>query len=91
MTHKIIGRNLRTLRKSLNLSQQQVAESIGLSHHSIISLWESGERPISLGNLQRLAEIFLVDMDILFEETNQIRWSVFFARKGAGKPARETH
>jgi transcriptional regulator with XRE-family HTH domain len=52
------------LRKSKNLSQQALAEVIGLSK-SIISMYERGERLPSYEAQEALADYFNVDIDFL--------------------------
>lgn len=53
----IIGQRLKVLRKSLGLTQAQMAEQLGVSA-SYITLIESDQRPASAKLLMRLAQVF---------------------------------
>lgn len=55
-----LGANLKRLRKSKSLTQQQVAENIGLSQPAQVSQWEGGRRAPNPENLKRLATFFAV-------------------------------
>jgi transcriptional regulator with XRE-family HTH domain len=55
-----LGANLKRLRKAQNLTQQQVAEHIGLSQPAQVSQWEGGRRAPNPENLKRLAAFFSV-------------------------------
>jgi transcriptional regulator with XRE-family HTH domain len=55
-----LGANLRRLRKAKSLTQQQVAENIGLSQPAQVSQWEGGRRAPNPENLKRLATFFAV-------------------------------
>lgn len=60
------GDKLRTLRKSQHLTQQQLAERLGLAK-SIISYYELGERYPSYDILIKLARNFHVTTDYLLD------------------------
>lgn len=53
----VIGKRLRVLRKSLGLTQAQMAEQLGVSA-SYITLIESDQRPASAKLLMRLAQVY---------------------------------
>jgi transcriptional regulator with XRE-family HTH domain len=55
-----LGANLKRLRKAKSLTQQQVAENIGLSQPAQVSQWEGGRRAPNPENLRRLATFFAV-------------------------------
>jgi transcriptional regulator with XRE-family HTH domain len=55
-----LGANLKRLRKAKSLTQQQVAENIGLSQPAQVSQWEGGRRAPNPENLKRLATFFAV-------------------------------
>ena len=64
---KVFGRNLRNYRTSCNLSQEKFAELCGL-HRTYISDIERGQRSISLGNIQKIADALDIDTYKLFLE-----------------------
>lgn len=72
------GDNLRNLRKSKKISQERLAEKVGVSRQSV-SKWECGEAYPEMNNILSLCEIFhckindlvhedLIDIDSLDEE-----------------------
>ena len=58
------GKRLRELRKNKRLSQDALAEIIGVSKSSI-SMWERGLRTPELETFEALADFFNVNMDYL--------------------------
>lgn len=60
------GEKLRTLRKGMNLTQQQLAQRVGVQK-SIISYYESGERYPSYDVLVKICRIFHVTTDYLLD------------------------
>ena len=62
-----IARLVRSRRRSLDMTQQELAERAGTSH-SLISRIESGEHAASVSSLQRLAEAFDVPLVVGFGE-----------------------
>lgn len=73
------GDNLKSLRKSKNISQEKLAEKVGVSRQSV-SKWEVGEAYPEMSNILALCTIFhckitdlvndsMVDIDSLDEET----------------------
>ena len=66
------GEKLKTLRKELKLTQQQLAERVGVAK-SVVSYYESGERYPSYDVLVKLARIFHVTTDYLLDiERNRV-------------------
>jgi transcriptional regulator with XRE-family HTH domain len=66
-----IGNNIRSFRERLNLSQEVLAEYLGVSR-PMISLLENGERTVTLVHLTKLADLFGVDeYDLMEEEAPQ--------------------
>ena len=72
------GDNLRTLRKSKKISQEALAEKVGVSRQSV-SKWETGEAYPEMNNILELCKIFhckindlvndsIIDIDSLDEE-----------------------
>lgn len=56
--------NLKLLRKQKKLTQQEVADIVGVSKRTCI-YWEHGTRQISIGKAKRLAEYFGVSVGYL--------------------------
>lgn len=56
---------LKTLRQEYNLSQQELADKIGISKSSI-NMYERGEREPGIETVKRIADFFNVDVDYLF-------------------------
>lgn len=71
----MLGDNLVYLRKVNNLSQEELADSIGVSRQTL-SKWETGESAPDIMKSKQLAEIFGVSLDDL----------VSFNRKDDGFP-----
>ena len=64
-----LGNRIKNLRNERHLSQEYVAEQIGVSRQSV-SKWESGVSRPSTGNLICLAELFDVSLDAFTQETS---------------------
>ena len=56
---------LKILRQEYNLSQQELADKIGVSKSSI-NMYERGEREPGIETVKRIADFFDVDVDYLF-------------------------
>ena len=63
------GERIRQLRKSDNLSQEQLAEITGL-HRNYIGMVERGERNPSLLNINILAQAFQLSLSQLLDLTD---------------------
>ncbi len=63
---KIFGDKLRGHRKNLGMSQDDVAEKIGVSAQAV-SKWEKGECLPDCFNLKLLSEVYGISVDILLE------------------------
>lgn len=59
-----IGRNLQTLRRCSRLSQEALAERVGVSRQTVAK-WENGESAPDLAACAALAEVFGVTLDSL--------------------------
>jgi Predicted transcriptional regulators len=57
---RIVGRNIRRLRRERGLSQEELADEIGV-HRTFMGGVERGERNLTLQTLERLAERLGVD------------------------------
>ncbi|OGW40760.1 MAG: transcriptional regulator [Nitrospirae bacterium RBG_13_39_12] len=62
---KIFGRNVRTQRENLKISQEKLAELCEL-HRTYIGAIERGERNVSLENIQKIARALGVRIPVLF-------------------------
>ena len=63
---KILGDNIRLLRKSKGLSQEQLADEAGI-HRTYIGAVERGERNVSLDNIVAIARALEVMASALME------------------------
>lgn len=63
----ILANRIKLEREYQSLSQEQIAEKLGLAKESrqTISAWESGKRKPSLDLLEKLCDIFECDLDYL--------------------------
>lgn len=61
------GENLKNIRKSKNISQEYLAEKLGVSRQSV-SNWETGENFPSMNNIMCLCEIFKCKINDLVHE-----------------------
>lgn len=64
--HKQAGRNLRTHRRLMRLSQTDVAQKLHLKSSAIISRWERGKALPSLENALRLSVLYKTLVNELF-------------------------
>lgn len=62
-----LGDKIQQLRKSRGMTQKELADFLNYSE-SFISYIEKGERKISVEDLQKIAKIFSVDIDFLFDK-----------------------
>ncbi len=62
-----LGQNIQACRKRAGLSQEALAEKLGVSRQAI-SKWELGEAEPELKNLQLLAKVFGVSVDYLLNQ-----------------------
>lgn len=69
-----VGKQLRTLRKKLNLSQANLAEMLGISHQQI-QKYELGVNRISASTLYELAQLLRVPVSYFFEEIDGVQGS----------------
>lgn len=80
---QIVGNNIKQFRIKNGLTQTEVAKYLGLNNHTLLSYYENGERAVSVENLNKLANLFRVDMDILLlnDPNEQIVNHMFAFRK----------
>ena len=65
----MLSDNIRMYRKSMNMSQDELAEKLEVTRQSI-SLWETGQTQPSLDNIVSLAKIFNISTDELLKGNN---------------------
>ena len=63
--------NIKKLRLACGKSQLEVAEAMGYSNNSIVSMWESGERKPPSDKLPALAAALNCTINDLFEEKGE--------------------
>lgn len=63
-----IAFNILNLRKRLGFSQEQVAAYLGMPNHTMVSYYETGKREIPLDVLEKLADLYRVELYDLMEE-----------------------
>jgi len=68
---KFPGKNIKSYRERLKLSQQEVANFLGVPRE-MISYWENGQREISLEMLEKLSDLFGIELINLLEENEHI-------------------
>lgn len=61
---------LKLLRNEKNMSQQELADALGISKSSI-NMYERGERQSNFEVLETIADFFNVDIDYLLGRTNK--------------------
>jgi transcriptional regulator with XRE-family HTH domain len=66
LTHKRLGRRIRTLRKELGLTQEDLAFEVGVNR-SYMGFIERGERNPSLAMLKKIAKALEVSLSVLFQ------------------------
>ena len=62
-----IGDNLRVLRTRQNISQQEIADFLGIDRKTYVN-WETGETDIKSSYIPKLAEYLQVEVNELFKE-----------------------
>ncbi|MFL0250131.1 helix-turn-helix domain-containing protein [Clostridium neuense] len=71
MNYTALGKRIREERLKLNLTQEQLAESIDVSN-SYIGLIERGERSVTLETLVKIAKRLGVTVDYLLKESIEL-------------------
>ena len=69
---KLIGNNIAKIRRAQGLTQDNLASYLGLSRVQI-SHYERGERDISVTDLNKLSDLFGVELSELLEEDLKIQ------------------
>ena len=65
----LISNKLKDIRKNNNITQEQLAEKLDISR-SKVSSWETNKRDMSITEAIKLADIYKVSLDNLFETNN---------------------
>lgn len=80
LNYKKIGERLRKLRRYMGLTQEQVADILGLGRDAILRI-EKGDRKIDLQELMNFSKLYNISMDELTAEEHMINSNdVAFAR-----------
>ena len=80
LNYKKIGERLRKLRKYVGLTQEQVANILGLGRDAILRI-EKGDRKIDLQELMNFSKLYSISMDELTAQEHIINDNdVAFAR-----------
>lgn len=67
----MLSDNIKNFRKKSNMSQDELAEKLGVSRQSI-SLWETGQTQPTIDNIIALAKIFNISSDMLLGSSDSI-------------------
>ncbi len=67
MDKQLFGKNIVTLRKSIKMSQQQLADKLGVTTQAV-SKWERGVGMPSMDLFIKMIELFGVKADTIIEE-----------------------
>jgi len=79
-TMPVLGRNILSLRKKLNLSQEDLASFLEIQSREIISYYENGTRNIPIEIAQRISDLFGVELyDLLSEDLSKNTAELAFA------------
>ena len=77
---KLIGRNIRIIRKQKKLTQEELAERSGLQY-SFLAGVERGERNITVQTLEKIIEGLQVSPGVVFDATTHIKNEEDFTRQ----------
>lgn len=84
---EVIGRNIRLYRDQIGMNQDELAAYLQVNR-VMISYYETGEREIPLPSLNKLADLFGVDLaDLLQEDVSQVTAHAAFAFRADNLPA----
>lgn len=70
LDQKVFGEKLRNHRKRLGMTQEEVAEKVGVSPQAI-SKWESGDCLPDCFNLKAISDIYGISVDVLLETESE--------------------
>jgi len=63
----ITGKNLKKWREKLGYSQEKIAEYLGIARENV-SFFETGEREIPVSHLEKIAYLYGIEPETLFNE-----------------------
>ena len=66
----MLGDNIKKLRRDCDMSQDELAEKLGVTRQSIC-LWENGQTQPSLDSIVTISKIFNVSTDVLLDTDNE--------------------
>ena len=72
METQIIGKNIKLFRERLGLTQEQLADFLGVKRE-VISYYENGSRAIPVEAIKKLSDFFGIEMVELMEENAHLR------------------
>jgi transcriptional regulator with XRE-family HTH domain len=88
---KTIGKNIKVFREAQSLNQEELAEFLGVKR-PMISYYENGEREISMAQLDKLANLFGIDISTLMEENSEnLKSDLAFAFRADGLSSSDLH
>lgn len=67
----MLSDNIKNYRKKNNMSQDELAEKLGVSRQSI-SLWETGQTQPTIDNIIALSKVFNISSDMLLGSSENI-------------------
>jgi len=70
-TDNLIGRNIKKYREHSGYTQSNIADFLHINRE-MISYYESGSRDIPIENIEKLSDLFGVEMEDFFEEDDNI-------------------
>lgn len=83
-TNQQIGGNIKLYREKLSLTQDTLANYLDVKRE-MISYYENGKRPIELAKLEKLADLFNVELqDLLNENPCPVELELTFAFRSEG-------
>ena len=68
---KILGQSIKNLRESRHLTQEELADRLGLETYQTINRIENGKSFVTSNLLEKICEFFNVEPYILFSKQNQ--------------------
>lgn len=71
---KILGERIKSRRKELRMSQEELGNRIGFTKSSISRI-EHGDRAVSFENINKIASVLEVDQKWLLGWTNEVQFS----------------
>lgn len=72
---KLVGDNIKKLRKEKNMTQDQLAESLNVTRQAV-SNWERNQTQPDLETLEQIAKVFDVSTEKVIYGKSQGKWSI---------------